>query len=123
MKQTLQDLTAVRALLESPEKWTQGVFARDTDSLSVEPDSASAVSWCLIGAIRQVAHNLDDRAPREQAMKRAVSPFVAANIPIVEWNDKDGRTHAEVIGLLDAAIHRVRQPFLFRLLLPPEVLP
>ncbi len=51
---TLETLKAARALIEDPERWTQGAFARDAEGHSTPPCSPDAVCWCATGALRQV---------------------------------------------------------------------
>ena len=40
-------------LLDSPEKWTKGVMARDANGEHVLHDSPNAVCWCMLGAIER----------------------------------------------------------------------
>lgn len=39
--------------------WCKGVEARDIKGNPVEPDSKSAVKWCLAGALRKVTRSSD----------------------------------------------------------------
>ncbi len=41
----------VKELLNSPEKWAIGMFARDEKGKAVSPTCNEATSWCLVGAM------------------------------------------------------------------------
>lgn len=53
-QQILADLQAAWALIDSPEKWTQDVPARDKEGGIVAPSEDSAVCWCSWGAVYKV---------------------------------------------------------------------
>lgn len=42
-------------LIEPPRKWTKSAFARDSQGNPCSPYGTEAVSFCVLGAIRQVA--------------------------------------------------------------------
>ncbi len=41
----------VKDLLNSPNRWTKGVYARDCDGNGIASNNRNAVCWCLAGAI------------------------------------------------------------------------
>lgn len=93
-------LRQARALIEKPEHWTQGAFARDALRRQVRSFDAMAVCWCAVGAVGRV-HPTDDSTHSEAlaALLRAVPGCSVAG-----FNDAPVRTHAEVLALYDRAI-------------------
>lgn len=83
-------------LRQHPERWAQGANGYSADGNAVTSRSQNAVCWCLIGHIRR--RDPDGRVPRElrSALMRETGFRVVA-----DWNDKQGRTVAEVIALCD----------------------
>lgn len=51
-----------KALLEffnnNPKKWTHIYYARDKLGFPVSPIDPAACSWCLLGAIKVLEHNI-----------------------------------------------------------------
>jgi hypothetical protein len=81
--------------------WTQEAYARNKAGNSVGSHSPNAVSWCLYGAL--VAAYPDDAEWIKVYNKvlfqiQKKSPY---DIPAA-WNDRPGRTQAEVILLLES---------------------
>ena len=118
-----------RELLEDPTRWTSHAAARDADGKAVLPTSASAISWCLDGALAKCvfqspcdaellwdALRLTDRVAKE--LYPSVMVITHTNFetkvpeaPVCEWvawentaylNDTQG--HGAVLHVLDRAI-------------------
>ena len=94
----LETLRAARQLISDPAKWTQGVAARNRLGSSVDPLAEDAVCFCSIGAIRNVVAEDNHAFERASDALRSHSPIGV----IAGFNDT--HTHAEVLGLFDAAI-------------------
>jgi hypothetical protein len=92
-------LLAVRDLLAERERWTQHLAARDANGECVVPTSPSAKCWCLLGAIDRCAPKPDVNAATGDLLRS----FLPGGV-IVEWNDHERRTHAEVLGFIDRAL-------------------
>ncbi len=88
-------LIRARARIEDPQHWTQGWQARDKFGSPVPTRSRRAVRWCPIGAVN-VESGVDAGRCIEDGPARLAS-----------FNDKPGRTHAEVLALFDRAIEVV----------------
>lgn len=104
----LDDLRAVRALIDTPEKWTKGRFVRmPTSGWAIGAGGIAPVTggppvaYCIVGAIDHVCGALGERrmAPLMTLVRR-----LRWTGNLVEWQDLPSRTHAEVLALLDAAI-------------------
>lgn len=95
---TSEHLRAMRDLLAVPERWTKNCMARTADYAKTHSLDPLAVSWCLEGACYKTIGSTNQLA--------GVLDFLwsATDGCITYWNDWIGRTHAEVIALLDAAI-------------------
>ena len=112
----LKVLIGVRWLLNSPENWTQGFWAKDHEGLAVASESSTACQWCLVGAIHRVCYTLklstseEDYAARVQTAIQVVAQeyinkyfgYMLASA----WNDDPRRTLADVHDLLDTLIRK-----------------
>ena len=106
----LQDLEAVKALLSSPDKWTQHVYAKMADHKEVDVHSPDADCFCLHGALLRVAPETERR---HQAIRQiaillgfATSTILTDMVKIHNFND--AHTYEEVIGLVDRTIAAVK---------------
>jgi len=87
--------------------WTRGAEARDSAGAEVDPWSADACHWSLLGALVAAA---DLAADPDAASLRRLRQALGALAEVIEepllatWNDDPCRTQAEVIETLDAAI-------------------
>ncbi len=104
-------LQAVYRLIEKPENWTQGAYARpsadalfenemDGDANIANAKSPEATCWCLWGAAHAcgigTASPIDLDFSQALGLKHCTDP-----------NDfNDTHTHAEVLALLQSAIDR-----------------
>lgn len=98
-----EGLAQVRELLAEPARWTRFEPARDDAGQAVSALSAEAYSWCLAFAIDRVfGLNVCDFNATAVAVDDLLDEV--AGMQVVIWNDAPGRTHAEVLELLDRAI-------------------
>lgn len=106
MTQLLDDLIAARALIDAPEKWTQGVYARDADGEELGFCDDSSVCFCVEGAI-YTAINRGHSSAVDTAMAAlmSMSPCIQN---LAQWNDAPDRTHADVMQRFDRAIAKAR---------------
>lgn len=97
---TSEFLKRAKSLIDSPEKWTQGVCARNIDGKEVSVHSPSAVCFCSEGAIHAATNqfNIKQRANKYAMLQSAVG----SNLEVFEYNDS--HTHAEVMLAWDKAI-------------------
>lgn len=113
----LKGLKRMLALIETG--WTTGTNARDKDRESVNFMSPEAKSFCLMGASNRAAcesfpnYMTDYRDERKAnalysdlngAIRRVINPTAPFSVSLPHWNDKSGRTKAEVVETLKAAI-------------------
>lgn len=95
-------LRAAKARIATPERWTQGTFARDRDggAVDMKTEREEAVCWCSLGAIEYACD------PDEAVSARAMCLLMEAigEDSIEDWNDHPRRTHAEVLAAFDRAI-------------------
>jgi len=92
-------LKETKCLLSSPNAWIKNSAAQDKNGKPTYPFSADAVCWCISGA-------LDKAAAFETSGYQKARDILESliNQPIPMWNDTRGRTHKEVLELLDQAI-------------------
>lgn len=106
-QQLLQDLTAARALIDTPAKWTQEVLARDANGYKTSYTAADATCFCSMGAFVRI---IADQPKAYERDKEAFSALDAAaqratgdsDMNIITYNDT--HTYAEVIAVWDNAI-------------------
>lgn len=100
MNQLAQDLRAAKALIDTPQKWTQRAFAKTADGALTTYTAEDAACFCSAGAIFRV---VGDAEPRERACLDALGATMGTHrLDIPKFNDT--RTHAEVMAAWDAAI-------------------
>ena len=103
-----QRLSAARALIDQPEKWTQGAFQRNARGLAVEP-RCGAVAYCAYGAIRETCAE----SQQFEIMSRLVNCINRHGgccYELAPWNDAPERTYAEVMQAFDRAIEDASAP-------------
>lgn len=93
-------LVEVRGLIDTPEKWEQGTWARDADGNPTHATRPEACAFCISGAVLRVVGD---------GMHATLIDFISKANGGIErfpgvWNDAEGRTHAEVLAALDCAI-------------------
>jgi len=92
----------VYELLDTPDKWTQHVSARNALDRAVFADSPDACKWCLTGAAIVCYPDYSERdlvyAKLREAIKLHVGVF--SYIPITLWNDSPVRTYEDVLALV-----------------------
>jgi len=94
------DLLAVHALLSPAGAWCQGHLAVDRlgHPLAIATDEA-ARSWCLLGAVSKVARGVHENR-RWLELWGALNQALPEAVSLEWWNDRDGRTQAEVLDLV-----------------------
>lgn len=92
-------LRAARELLTPEGAWIQEAFAQDATGHPVSPRSENAVCWCVMGALKRNDWNLVGIfAEAFRYLCSAVDEWAP------DWNDKPGRTQAEVLTAFSKAI-------------------
>jgi hypothetical protein len=86
MSATVEVLQAARALIDTPDKWTQGTY-----------DDGEG-RRCIVAALDAARNRIPERCA--QGTLRAT----VGGEPLSQWNDAPGRTHAEVMAAFDRAI-------------------
>lgn len=97
---TVEILRAARKLIERPDAWIQGKYARNQAGDPVNPNDPDACKFCGNGAIIRARGSVILRSAgfAAFALDRAIG---ASFIP---WQDAPGRTHDEVLHAFDRAI-------------------
>jgi hypothetical protein len=110
----LEILKAGRAVIADPTRWTQGVWVRDAQGVSLDDDvmSEAAACFCSDGALyRAVGYAASNAAPAEYG-----SAYHELNVTVNELEGisdiigyNDSHTHAEVLAVWDATIARLEK--------------
>lgn len=88
----------ISELLDSPKKWTQRFYARDSEGLAVSASSTSATCWCLRGAAMRLgfcSHELECKI--ESKIKQL---FPGRWHDLVSFNDDYATKYEDVIAVL-----------------------
>lgn len=102
---TLDILIKARELISDPERWTQGVNARNRAGGLTSPENDAAVCWCGIGALCRVAGD-DDLHWAKAVVFLHKTAREAGFKDFPDFNDTS--THAEVLAAFDRAIEAAR---------------
>jgi hypothetical protein len=103
MTKTAETLRAAKARIDTPAKWTQGQFARDSNDRPCSPLNPDATCFCIYGAVsRSVVEtrgfsNFDLTIVLKSALPKRVSR--ADN-----FNDHPDTSHTDVMAFFDRAI-------------------
>lgn len=89
-------LREARALIESPDRWTQGAYARTAAGTETDPSARDAAQWCALGAICHAGDGSVNTQDAIALLKGATYQSVTV------LNDEDG--HADVLAMFDRAI-------------------
>jgi len=106
-------LEAAKKLIDSPEKWTKHVAARDSEDRPIDPFSPNAVCFCSIGAqLRAITQLgvapdgiLDNISFGYMAL--AARSITAEPCSVAGFNDNS--THPTVMRMWDRAIELAKQ--------------
>ena len=96
------DLSAAKALIDTPEKWTQGAGARNARGVSVS-HASDAVCFCSAIACKVVVGEYQFAWPMFETLRQAI-PEGSAAYTVVKYNDHPDTTHDDVMDLFDRAI-------------------
>lgn len=100
-------IISARKVIEKPENWTTQYYARDADNEMCSIESANAVCFCSLGALRKVLYNNGgmDIFGRQDFLYDTAAGFLKAVAGIGDVADyNDNHTHAEVLALFDKTI-------------------
>lgn len=100
--QPVEILRAARRLIEDPEHWARGAFARNQFGVSTGITSPTACSWCSIGALHKVSDNAEEAKVHLKLAISQLHPSLGGEI--ADFNDLHSITHAEVLAVFDKAI-------------------
>lgn len=94
----------VKELLDSPDKWTKGAFARTVTGDQRFPNNKHASCWCLYGAILKCCENQDSNEVYSK-----VSDYIQNTLGIhtppcinalVSFNDREETTFEDIKQLI-----------------------
>ena len=95
-----QIVESARALIATPETWTQGEFARDARGEPVSWRSPKAVQFCLWGALNRVAYEMTGDRYRSVGLADHAAAALRDGVPSLSGVNDRG-THTEVLALFD----------------------
>jgi len=85
-------------IIGSPERWTKGTFARDSDGVSTVYYSSKAVCFCSIGALEKVKAAYSAKYYIARSL-----PKDASSSGIVKYNDAPETKHKDVMNMFMTA--------------------
>lgn len=90
-------LPPVAELLSREEAWIQGLICTDVMGNAVDVEDREACKFCLWGAMMKV-YGSDSRSEAYQQAEDRLTEACGRE-DYIAWNEKKGRTQAEVIAL------------------------
>ena len=90
-------LIAAKAKIDTPDKWTKGDFAQNSDGDPVPSKSPYAVCFCSLGALYSLDIPPDLLGPVYDALDKAMGDET-----VTHFNDT--HTHSQVMAAWDKAI-------------------
>lgn len=109
-KTPLGVLKQARKLIAKPESWTQGDYRCQVGERNGKP----VFAYCAMGAIEAAIDTEADRASGYK-LYDAATTMLSGGLPprvghgIITFNDRSGRTHAQVLALFDRAIAKAEK--------------
>jgi hypothetical protein len=100
----LEVLIAAKKVIEKPSKWTRTWLARDESGEPVSPNSADAVCFCAVGAIRKV---IDEEIGLSKIGGEVVDALDRASMSMYRHDitsANDRTDHAGIHEIFDVAI-------------------
>jgi hypothetical protein len=95
-----QIVQRARALIATPQTWSQGEFARDGFGAPVSWRSPEATRFCIWGALNRAAREMcSDRQQRIRLADHAARALRGTAASISRLNDNG--THADILALID----------------------
>lgn len=122
-KKISETLTAARAIIADPAKWTQGTHARDASGEPVQINDSRAVCFCADGALALAAGVdveadggwfKDEHYTEASKIMREVAEAFTGEFSYVSVNDGDGvsiqgkPSHEGILFVFDQAIDRAK---------------
>ncbi len=98
---TAEALRKMEALIR--QGWIQRGFARNANGVAVRTNDPTAVCWCASGVVSAVIPQGSELGLHMNAHWNLLIA-IGDGSNLIEWNDKAGRTHAEVIDLFVRAV-------------------
>lgn len=86
----------IKSLFDKKERWTQGASARDRAGNAVSSVTATAASWCLIGAIKHCYGRTYEEFDKTKTKVYVVLHELGYGDSILKFND-DPDTRFEMV--------------------------
>lgn len=93
-------LITARGFIDTPEKWTKGLPAKDAEGFATSPHDAFAVCFCALGAIEKAARIV--KKDHASQVCRFVGDVISKRL--VDFNDNMNTTHADILEVFDKVI-------------------
>lgn len=119
--QTLDGVRAVRALVA--QGWTPTALPTNLNGECVDIDDSTATHWSVRAAMLKVAGS-GRHTPRHANLVNAITAGFPAgqNYGAVDlWEDRDGRTQADMLALLDSSIVAILRGWVTEVWSPEDI--
>lgn len=99
-------LSDARRLISDPNRWAQGVFARDGYGQPVKPLEQTAHCWCLLGGVARCSNDLGITPPELLRFMQEMMHFLYGQQFETLGEMNDYLNHDSVLRFLDQCIAR-----------------
>jgi hypothetical protein len=101
----INECKTVAELLESPERWTKGEYAKDNDDNQIDVFDPRATCFCVQGAIQRVykrSNDLNDEKLKLETLLKQMELIGECGF-LCDWNDNPETTHEMVLDVVRRA--------------------
>ena len=107
-EQVQELLRAGKALIDSPGKWTQHSYARDSNGIPITIGDQRACEFCSTGAVAHVTAQTQHPVDTLDIATKALNTIAheRSQVGIIAYNDRAYTKHADIMSLFDEAIQR-----------------
>ena len=101
-----QIVERARALVATPQTWTQGEFARNAGGEPVSWRSPEAAQFCLWGALNRAAYDMTSHRYASVGLADRAAAALRRGVPSLSGVNDRGM-HADVLAVLDKYLQQV----------------
>lgn len=105
MSSTKKVLEETLRIIESPERWTQGVAARDKHGNPCMATDDAARCWCVLGALSRAAENIPKGWDARGEAYDILASCLPGGMSIGLYNDRG--KHEDAVRLLKNALLKI----------------
>lgn len=104
LTQVSEVLLNAMALLESPDRWTKNVYARNKEGAAVMSTDPDACQFCMLGALEVFTTFDQDTYKKARLQLLDVAQNETESYSVPNLNDHSNTKHSQVLQAMTAAV-------------------